>query len=147
MILAALAALAGVLVFDGLYESIVVRVTGKPMPSQLIAPWIGAAAQQESWLTFIALGFVAPAAEEILFRGLLFGAVRKWLSGAWTIVVTAAVFAMIHLQLVYFVPVFAVGLMLGWARHKSGGLLLPITLHCLNNSTALLIAMARGGAS
>jgi membrane protease YdiL (CAAX protease family) len=37
----------------------------------------------------------------------------------------------------------AVGFVLGWARHKSGGLALPVILHCVNNSAALLLAMLR----
>jgi hypothetical protein len=88
---------------------------------------------------YLAIATVAPATEEILFRGLLFGAIGRRLSGPWTIVVTAAVFALAHLQPIYFVPLFGVGLVLGWARQKSGGLVLPILLHCVNNCGALLM--------
>jgi membrane protease YdiL (CAAX protease family) len=141
VLLAVFAAILGVFLLDFGYEWMIEYITGKPMPDQMIISWLSVGGQSRPWLAFVGIAMAAPAAEEILFRGLLFGATESRLPTKWTIVVTAAVFSGAHLQPIYFVPIFAVGLMLGWARQKSGGLGLPIVVHCLNNCVALLIAM------
>jgi len=58
-----------------------------------------------------------------------------------TILVTAALFTLMHLQPIFFMPIFALGIVLGWARHASQGLVLPVVIHCLNNSIALLVIL------
>lgn len=143
LLLGSVLALGAVGLFDVGYKWLVQHITNKPMPGMIMAPWFNAIIEERSWLGFSAVSFVAPLTEEILFRGLLFGAIGKRLSAWWTIVVTAAIFAVVHMQVTYFIPVFAVGLLLGWARHKSGGLALPVILHCVNNSLALIVAMLR----
>ena len=50
-----------------------------------------------------------------------------------------AIFALIHMEAIYFLPIFLVGLLCGWARHKSGSLALPMLLHVLNNGTSLVL--------
>ena len=47
-------------------------------------------------------------------------------------------FAAAHRQVTHFIPIFCLGMALGWARWKSGSLGLPILLHVLNNGVALL---------
>jgi membrane protease YdiL (CAAX protease family)/Flp pilus assembly protein TadD len=144
LVLVAFVAMGGMVLFERGYTWFVERLTGKGMPEQMIVILLGSGGYS-FWLAFLGMGLVAPTAEEILFRGLLFGAIGRWLSGPWTIVVTAAVFALAHLQPIYFLPLFGVGLVLGWARQKSGGLALPIALHCVNNCGALLMTSLSPG--
>jgi tetratricopeptide (TPR) repeat protein/membrane protease YdiL (CAAX protease family) len=129
------------------YANLIESITHKPMPDQEIVSWIKAGMQSSPWLTFVGIAIAAPIAEEILFRGLLYGALQRWLSPRWTIVVTAVVFAAVHLQPVYFLPLFGLGLVLGLGRHQSGTLALPVFIHLLNNSISLLISLhqATGG--
>jgi len=138
LVLAAFAGLAAVVLLEEGYSWVVEHITGKPIPDQMITSWLGSE-MGTRWFSFVAITLVAPTAEEILFRGLVFGAIGKWLSGPWSIVVSAAVFAVAHLQPIYFLPLFGVGLVLGWARAKTGGLALPILLHSANNCAALLM--------
>jgi membrane protease YdiL (CAAX protease family)/Tfp pilus assembly protein PilF len=141
VLVAVFGALLGALLIEGVYEWVVERVTGKPMPEQMIVRWLTASGQNWPWFSLLAIVLVGPAAEEILFRGLLFGAIRHRLSAGWTIVLTAGVFAVAHLQPFYLVPMFVIGVVLGWARHKSGGVAVPIVAHCLNNCFALFIVL------
>jgi membrane protease YdiL (CAAX protease family) len=85
----------------------------------------------------LAIVVVIPVSEEILFRGLLFSALQKWWRMRWVIVVTAFVFALIHVDLVFFPALFFLGLILGWARVKSRSLGLPILIHVTNNLIAM----------
>lgn len=84
---------------------------------------------------------VTPIGEEVLFRGFLF---RGWLrapNDAWpVIVVTAALWALIHLQYDWYVTgqIFAFGLMLGWMRWATGSTVLTMVLHGMINLEGML---------
>ena len=84
---------------------------------------------------------LGPMAEEVLFRGLLFGALQKWLSTGWTILTTAIVFAAWHIDFLYFVPLFAMGLLFGWVRNKTGSVWISAVVHALT-SALILAALA-----
>jgi len=92
-------------------------------------------------LLWFAVVVAAPAGEEILFRGFLF---RGWLRGprdAWpVIVVTALLFALLHVQYDWFVisQVFVFGLLLGFMRWATGSTVLTMLLHALINFEGML---------
>lgn len=95
-------------------------------------------AATEGWLPALLVGaiIVAPAGEEILFRGFLF---RGWArSDRWTwpaIVVISALWAALHVQYDWtgLLQIFIIGLFLGWTRWRSGSTLLTFLLHALFN--------------
>jgi membrane protease YdiL (CAAX protease family)/Flp pilus assembly protein TadD len=125
--------------FESGYSKLVEWITHKPFPVQVALPLIQEALHSNPVSVVVSVVFFAPMAEEVLFRGLLFGALQKWLSTRSTILVTAALFALIHMQAIYFLPIFLLGLLCGWARHKSGSLAVPMSLHVLNNGISLLL--------
>lgn len=82
---------------------------------------------------------VAPVTEELFFRGFLHrGWAPSWLGISGTIVVTAALWAVLHQQynVLGILFIFAMGLIYGWLRQRSGSTLLPMVLHTLNNVVA-----------
>lgn len=86
---------------------------------------------------------VAPLVEELIFRGMLLSRLRRSM-GRWpAIVVSAAVFAAIHLidaNAVFAVPgLFLVGIGLGWAALRYGGLSVPIFMHAGVNLTGAVV--------
>jgi membrane protease YdiL (CAAX protease family) len=95
-------------------------------------------ASATGWLPWLLLAIlvVTPVGEELLFRGFLF---RGWLKSprdVWpVIVVTALLWAIIHVQYDWFVigQVFAFGVLLGWIRWCSGSTILTILLHAMIN--------------
>ena len=114
-------------------------ITHKPFPVQTAVPYIREVLRTNPVSVALSIVLLAPLAEEVLFRGLLFGALQKRLSALWTIILTAAIFALVHMQAIYFFPIFLLGLILGWARHKSGSLAVSMLLHVLNNGISLLL--------
>ncbi len=88
---------------------------------------------------FLALVIIAPLAEELLFRGYLFGKLREsagfWLSA----LLTSALFGAVHLQWNVGLDVFALSLVLCYLREKTGVLWGCIGLHMLKNSIAFLL--------
>jgi len=87
-------------------------------------------------LLLVAIIVVAPLLEEVFFRGFVFEGLRHSLLGdVGTIVVTALVWASIHLQYEWFYlgHIFALGLLLGFARSRTGSLVPPVLMHSLVN--------------
>ena len=82
---------------------------------------------------------MGPIVEEILFRGLIYGALEKRLRVGGAIFVSSLVFALVHFDLVHSPHVFAISVVLGWARWKTGSLGLPILIHVLNNGFSLFV--------
>jgi membrane protease YdiL (CAAX protease family) len=87
----------------------------------------------------------APVVEELFFRGLLFGAVRKRGAGAvLTVVITAIVFAGFHFEPVRFFVLLPSGLVLGWVRWRTGSTGASMVAHGLVNAPgaiALLVGL------
>src|SRR5262245_39042250 len=77
-------------------------------------------AELDSPAWFILVGVVfAPIVEEIFFRGFLFQGFRQrygWISG---IVISSAIFAAAHFDLVAFIPTFILGAVLAYLYHRS----------------------------
>jgi CAAX protease family protein len=87
-------------------------------------------------LLLVAIAVLVPISEETLFRGFL---MRGWLRSsrsAWpAILVTAGLFAIIHVQYDWFLigQVFAFGVLFGWARWATGSTILTVVLHAIVN--------------
>ncbi len=93
------------------------------------------------WLVFMLAGVIAPLTEEILFRGLLQGALAQLFRSRWTaIIATAAIFSMFHMTLENIPALFFLGVVLGYAYEKSGSLYRPMVIHLVFNALSLLTA-------
>lgn len=90
------------------------------------------------WYLFFVLA-AAPFVEEIVFRGLIFRSLRQSLPPAAAILLSAAVFGLIHLSggWLLVLPAFVLGVINATALEKSGSLLPCITAHCAANASAL----------
>jgi membrane protease YdiL (CAAX protease family) len=90
---------------------------------------------------------LAPAvAEELLFRGVVLGALRPRLGATGAIVVAALAFAAYHASPYRFAPAALGGLALGVVRVAAGALAPAIAFHVANNA-AVVIALRWGGAT
>jgi membrane protease YdiL (CAAX protease family) len=86
---------------------------------------------------------LAPLAEEVLFRGYLFTALRNW-RGLWpAALVSGAVFGVIHAgstPVGLLVPLAVLGVGLALLYAWTGSLYPPIALHAVNNAIAFGVA-------
>jgi membrane protease YdiL (CAAX protease family) len=82
---------------------------------------------------FIAVAVAAPLIEEMLFRGMLLSWLARRMRSWVAIVVSAAVFAGVHLldpNAIAVVPgLFLLGVVLAWVAVRKGDLSLPIAIH------------------
>jgi membrane protease YdiL (CAAX protease family) len=89
----------------------------------------------------VVMGFVlaaaGPAVEEVLFRGALMRPLRRRYSAGLSAVLTAILFALVHLEWQMFPPIVIVGLCLGLVRNWSGSLVVSTLLHGAFNAVSL----------
>lgn len=82
---------------------------------------------------FVVVVLIGPVCEEIVFRGLLWGALeRRW--GRWTaLIVSTAVFAVAHLEFTRTPLLLVIAIPIALARLYTGGLLASIVAHQITN--------------
>ena len=96
---------------------------------------------KEPW-GYVAIGILAPLAEEIVFRG----AVHRTLLGMmskknhWVaIMISAALFGAAHGNAAQFVNALLMGLLLGWMYYRTKSLVPGILMHWVNNTMAYIL--------
>lgn len=91
---------------------------------------------------FLVGGFISPVAEEVFFRGVVFGYFRRW--GFWpAITISTGVFVAAHLSGTR-IPVTQVvgGVIFAAAYEKTGSLATPMTIHVLGNLAIFTLSLA-----
>ncbi|HWC59110.1 MAG TPA: CPBP family glutamic-type intramembrane protease [Verrucomicrobiae bacterium] len=92
----------------------------------------------DSLLARVALGFgtvfIAPVAEEVIFRGILYPVIKRRFSQQIALWGTACLFGAIHLNLAGFVPLMLLAVILAMLYEYTGNLLAPIAVHCVFNA-------------
>ncbi len=91
-------------------------------------------------LSVVLVVVVAPVVEEIVFRGVLQDAFAEEWGVRVGIVASAALFALYHLTLWLFLPLFALGVACGWLARTRRSLLPAIALHSAYNVLPVVIA-------
>lgn len=130
--------LLGLIVLMAASDSLTLAL-GRPIVPEVMVE----AYRNTSFLPMLWFGLViaAPISEETLFRGFLFrGFAESRLGGTGTVLLTAGLWAGIHLQydLYGIATIFVSGILLGWARLKTGSVPLCMALHGLMNLLATI---------
>lgn len=95
-------------------------------------------------LMIFAAVVAAPICEEVVFRGYLYPACKRF-AGPWVAgICTALVFAATHGSIAALVPLFALGCVLAFVYQRTGSLWAPIAVHfCFNAATVGIQMVAR----
>ena len=97
--------------------------------------------EQGFWLPLLLAGVLAPIIEETIFRGFLYGYMRDFFGGMSAALLTGLVFALLHPQGVLALPYLTVlGAGLAVLRELRPGLVAPMTVHAIVNTTAVVVA-------
>jgi membrane protease YdiL (CAAX protease family) len=93
---------------------------------------------------FVVVTFVAPAVEELTYRGLGLSLLAPYGVGT-AIVLTGVLFGVAH-GLIIALPVLTVfGIVVGWLRVRTDSIYPPMLLHATFNGTALLVSVSGVG--
>lgn len=82
---------------------------------------------------------VAPFAEEFVFRGFVFNALRRYLPVAAAMVLSAALFGLAHADMSAFAPLWAGGIVLAWVYWRSGSLTCSMIAHATFNTVQVVL--------
>ena len=93
------------------------------------------------WWAFMAVVVIAPLFEEWICRGLIFGSLRSRYGVVRSMVLSALVFGLMHVQPVPVLNAFVLGLVLAFIYHKTNSLWSSVILHALYNGTAYLLTI------
>jgi membrane protease YdiL (CAAX protease family) len=91
-------------------------------------------------LVVLAIVVIAPIAEEVFFRGVVFNAWLREGGRRFAFIGSAFLFAVIHVSLLSLLPIFALGLMLAWIYDRTGTLVAPIAMHATVNGISVALA-------
>lgn len=92
------------------------------------------------WITLISVSIFAPFFEEWLCRGMILRGLLTKMNPAAAITISAAFFAVIHLNPWQAIPAFILGVLFGFVYYKTGSLKLTMLMHCVNNTMAALLS-------
>jgi membrane protease YdiL (CAAX protease family) len=92
-------------------------------------------------LFFFIGGMVAPLAEEVFFRGMLYGFFRRW-GILVALILTTLIFVLVH-PVFPGIPVTQIvgGIIFAVAYEVEGSLMVPITIHTLGNMTIFVLSL------
>jgi len=93
--------------------------------------------QTRAYLIFFAVA-LAPVAEEMLFRGTLYPAIKQMGFPKWALWITSILFAAAHVTAGIFIPLMVLSMMLIWLYEKTDNLLAPIAAHATFNCINIL---------
>lgn len=144
LLMAGLAVTIGIL---GVTHYLFVGITWLAERSELISEWMGnyreltGAYQGDSGMFWLIVGvcILAPIAEELLFRGIIFGELRRVMPDGWAVLLQGVLFAFYHLQPIQISYVIIPGVLLGLTYLWSGSIYVPIGMHILYNLIGSLV--------
>lgn len=102
-----------------------------------LLPLIGSSTISTACLVGIT-GVLAPILEETVFRGFFMVSLTKWVPTPLAVLISASVFAVVHLTPGEFPQLFVLGTALGLSYAQTRNLLAPITIHAFWNSGVIL---------
>lgn len=128
----------------GLYMVVTIAIGAL---TQVLLPWVDVNQEQqvgfealsqpyEYVAAFIALVVVPPLAEELLFRGYLFGRLRERFGFWLTAIVVSVVFGFVHGQWNVGIDVAVLSIFLCYLRERTGSIWAGVALHAIKNGIA-----------
>jgi membrane protease YdiL (CAAX protease family) len=111
----------------------------KPIPSEYIDV-INELFSQNFWGVLVAVAVATPIIEELVFRGVILEGLRTKYSTRTAVLVSAALFGLMHGLPWAMINAFLLGVFLGWLMVKTESLQLCIVAHALYNGMDFVIS-------
>lgn len=135
--------IAGGMAARVIYKLILPEQTAPAIPQPLLRALTAERTATELALFFLVVAVAAPVVEELLFRGMLYGALRRHMSWFMAALVSGLLFGAVHGVLAA-LPLALFGIYLAALRQWSGSLTLPIVVHALHNTVVMGLVLFSG---
>ena len=130
------------LIFAGLLSRWLFRHYETP-PHPVLMSIAGLHTPFDRALLFLESAILPPLVEELMFRGLLYPALRERWGIAGGVALSAAIFALVHPTLPGgFLPLWTMGAIWAFTYERRGSLLPSILMHALNNGLLIALEMS-----
>lgn len=96
---------------------------------------------KEPW-GYLAIGILAPLAEEVVFRGAILRTLLRMFEQRWhwaAIVISALLFGIVHGNEPQGIHATLIGLLLGWMYYRTDSIFPGVVFHWVNNTVAYLL--------
>lgn len=124
---------------SGLVSSLLCRYLNLPPHSRIIEVLLKEKSPANLALITLQATILAPFAEELFFRGIIYNSFKK--NGRrQAIILSSLIFSLFHREVFSLLPVFILGLYLAFLYERYKNILYPIFLHGLHNTFILLLA-------
>ena len=118
------------------------KLMGWELPAQDLLLWLKNG-EYPPWAVAVIVAYVlteAPLLEELVFRRFLFRAFLRWSGPRIAMAASGALFALMHMNALVFVPLMFVGVSFSWLYWRTGRLAAPMLAHfCFNAVNAVLL--------
>lgn len=84
-------------------------------------------------------GILMPIVEELLFRGVLFRLLRKWIAFPWAMLISSVVFGAYHGNIVQFIYATICGMLLAYLYEKYDSIFATILSHVSMNVFSIIL--------
>lgn len=109
---------------------------------QDVVKWI---LEEKSLFILMSLVFfgiiIAPLIEEIIFRGFLQSALKNYFGRRYAILISASLFAAVHMDIFAFFQILILGILLGYLYEKTQTLAASVVVHIIHNSLTLVFLL------
>lgn len=113
-----------------------------PLPEEMLNAMeklLSAGKDQPMWLVLLATSILPAVCEETTFRGVVMSGMLNRYRPSAALVATGALFAVFHLSLHRFLPIFLLGWGIAYLTWKSGSIFTGMLLHLMNNGMAAVM--------
>lgn len=97
-------------------------------------------------LLVIVAVIIAPLSEELLFRGLIYGVIKRFTDSYFAALCSALLFGVIHFHVGSLFPLALLAITFCAAYEITGNLLVPMVMHALFNATTMAVLVFSKGA-
>ncbi|WP_395750069.1 lysostaphin resistance A-like protein [Prosthecobacter sp.] len=84
---------------------------------------------------------IAPLAEETLFRGFVYGVLKRYTDAPFAALASSLMFAIIHMHIGSLMPLWMLAVLLCLAYEITGCLLVPMILHAIFNGVSIVMML------
>ena len=115
-------------------QTVLAQLGHEPVVQEAVQMVMATEHPVEVGLQVVSVVIMAPIAEELLFRGILYNTIKHTGYPIAGMIISAALFALVHGSLALMLPLFVMGFALAWVYEKSGSIIAPMMMHATFNA-------------